>query len=120
MKAKNMRSILEAADPVPREPGLSDSDAARMRQVIVSVPGVTEPARIWFPTVAVAAVAALLVVGGTIAGLRRPATEPHVAQKAVAIPIDAGERRQVQFATPGGTRIIWTLDPAFEVGGMVP
>ena len=25
------------------------------------------------------------------------------------------ERRQLQFATPGGTRIIWTFDPDFSV-----
>lgn len=25
------------------------------------------------------------------------------------------EKRQIQFATPGGTRVIWTLDPEFEI-----
>ena len=30
------------------------------------------------------------------------------------------ERRQVQFATPGGTRIIWEINPAFSVREMVP
>jgi hypothetical protein len=34
--------------------------------------------------------------------------------------VDAGERRQVQFATPGGTRIIWTLDPEFKLPEVVP
>ena len=27
----------------------------------------------------------------------------------------AGERTQLHFSTPGGTRIIWTLDPAFQL-----
>jgi hypothetical protein len=27
---------------------------------------------------------------------------------------------QVQFRTPGGTRIIWTLDPSFHLGGPLP
>jgi hypothetical protein len=30
-------------------------------------------------------------------------------------PAANAERRQVQFSTPGGTRVIWTLDPEFEL-----
>jgi hypothetical protein len=27
----------------------------------------------------------------------------------------AGQPTQVQFSTPGGTRIVWTIDPAFQL-----
>jgi hypothetical protein len=29
-------------------------------------------------------------------------------------------KRQLQFATPGGTRIIWVFDSDFEVKGTLP
>jgi len=31
-----------------------------------------------------------------------------------------GSRQQLQFATPGGTRIIWVFDAEFEVKGTLP
>jgi hypothetical protein len=44
-----------------------------------------------------------------------------VGEKAAAGVTDAaGDRQQLQFATPGGTRIIWVFDPAFEVKGTLP
>ena len=33
----------------------------------------------------------------------------------IAAPVAARERRTVQFTAPGGTRIIWTLDPDFQL-----
>jgi hypothetical protein len=30
------------------------------------------------------------------------------------------DRQQLQFSTPGGTRIIWVFDPGFEVKGTLP
>ena len=119
--SKDLRSLLEHADPLRGESGLSEADAARMRQAILSARSDREPApRFWPRAVAVAAVVLLMVVAGTIAGLRRPEGVPPAAEKAVAIPEAAGERLQLQFATPGGTRIIWTLDPEFKVGGVAP
>lgn len=32
----------------------------------------------------------------------------------------AGERRQIQFSTPGGTRIIWELNPRFDLTETTP
>ena len=45
-------------------------------------------------------------------------TAPTGAPVLVADPV--GERRQVQFATPGGTRIIWEINPEFTLREMVP
>ena len=40
----------------------------------------------------------------------RRSTEPGAA-------VEETDRkaRQIQFSTPGGTRVVWTLDPDFEV-----
>ena len=46
----------------------------------------------------------------------RPEPEPVVLAQAEppAIPDASGEQRQIQFSTPGGTRVIWVLHPATE------
>lgn len=118
---KDVRSLLEGADPLRRESGLSAEDAARMRHAIMSLPQGGQAPRIFWPrAVAVTAVVVLMVVVVTVASLRRPANVPLPVEKAVADPAGASERLQLQFATPGGTRIIWTLDPEFKVGGVAP
>lgn len=35
-------------------------------------------------------------------------------------PVTGTERRQIQFATPGGTRIIWELNPNFTLMETLP
>lgn len=117
----NIRALLTEADPLRSDPGLSDIDAARMRSVILSTGREAQPALVFWPSaLAIAAVVILMVVVGGIAGRRLPARETAVSVDIAVVPADAGERRQVQFATPGGTRIIWTLDPEFQLKGVVP
>jgi hypothetical protein len=118
---KDLRSLLEEADPLRRESELSETDAARMRAVVVSTarqPVKSSP--FWSGAFAVAAAAMLMLIAGTL-GERRLAnraavsgTEPAIVQTA------SGERRQLQFSTPGGTRIIWTLDPGFQLREVKP
>ena len=72
-------------------------------------------------------VAALLgtAVRGGCAPCQRPRTPAGGASAESAVPSPAGGRRQLQFATPGGTRVIWVFDPEFNpykdinVGGLV-
>jgi hypothetical protein len=117
---RDIRALLTEADPLRTEPGLPEADAARMRRVMLSAPRAvkSEPA-FRSPALALAAVVVVMVAGGTFVGGRLPAPEHH-ATGAVAVPAAAGERRQVQFATPGGTRIIWTLDPDFKMREAMP
>ena len=66
-------------------------------------------------TVAIAA--GLFVLAGGMPGDAPPVTRlgpPPAAEPA------AGERRQLRFATPGGTRIIWELNPAFSLTETLP
>jgi hypothetical protein len=115
---KDVRSLLGEADPLRREPELSESDVARMRSAVVNAARHSQVApRFWSSALAMAAVVVFAVIAGTLGGRNLPTRqassqiEPAMAQPAHA----NAERRQVQFATPGGTRIIWTIDPAFQL-----
>jgi hypothetical protein len=99
---------------------LSDDAALAMRRVVVAaVSADAEAPYSWRNPLAVGAALALTVASGLVAGLRIPVP---VVDPGVMMPRepDAGERRQVQFATPGGTRIIWTIDPEFRLSEVIP
>jgi hypothetical protein len=101
---------LRAADPLAHEPPLSPVHVARMREVVMSAaidaPAVRVP---WF---AVAATA-LAVVAGLFVTRSEPAATS--AESRVANGIGAVSLRQLQFATPGGTRVIWMFNPELEL-----
>jgi hypothetical protein len=112
----DLKTLLTEGDPVRNEGELSPADASRMRRLIVAATAEPSVARTpWQRPFAIAAIGALVAVVGTIAGHRRivdpvpapQATEPLAAIGGSSI---ADERRQLQFATPGGTRIIWIFD----------
>lgn len=78
---------------------MDERDRMRIRAAILSA----EPARIGRLLRPLAAMATMLIVVATIAfGVVRSAER------------DAGPRR-VEVTTPGGTRVIWTLDPEFRM-----
>ena len=58
---------------------------------------------------------AMVIAGGLFVGDQRPPAESREEAVTAPAPAPDGERRQLQFATPGGTRIIWTLDPQFKL-----
>jgi hypothetical protein len=49
-------------------------------------------------------------------------TAPESGDAALAAATEGapGDRQQLQFSTPGGTRIIWVFDPGFDVKGTLP
>lgn len=115
---KNLRAMLDAADPLRDEPALATTDAREMRRRVLGA--VEAPWPLSFPrALPVAALVVMMIVAGMAAGRRFSpiAPGPAVDDAAAAVPAN-GERRQVQFATPGGTRIIWTIDPNFQLRGM--
>jgi hypothetical protein len=118
--ADEIHALLEAADPLRVEPDLVASDADRMRQAVLNaVP--TASTVVWWPRAfAAAALIIVMVIAGTMSSRRKVGNvQPGDATK-VAAPGEPAERRQLQFETPGGTRIIWTLDPAFKLEGVAP
>ena len=68
----------------------------------------------WPWRLAIGAVAVVLLASGA-GDDGRPRPAESVAPAAPPL-----ERRQVQFATPGGTRIIWEINPEFTLREMVP
>jgi hypothetical protein len=122
----DLNTLLKNGDPVRDDGGLSSVDAQRMRRVVVAA--TLEPSRArtpWLRPFAITAVGALLVVVATIAGDRAT-----VKQVLIPAPIDpsttlgegsgGGERRQLQFSTPGGTRIIWIFDQNLRLQESMP
>lgn len=98
---------------------LSADAALKMRRVVVAaVRADADVAFSWRNPLAVGAVLTLMVISGVIAGRWMPASVDEHAVITPSLP-DAGERRQVQFSTPGGTRIIWTIDPKFQLNEVI-
>jgi len=102
--------LLREGDPLQHDPRMTPVDAARVREAMRAVaPGGRFPV----------AVARFAVAGVTVASIGLAVLCFRFAHDAPpsgkAVHGDASlERRQLQFVTPGGTRIIWTFDPAFE------
>jgi hypothetical protein len=127
------KSRLRDADPERRSATPAD-DLARVREIVIAAASIV-PRRarpLWSRPLAVAAVVLLTLGAGA-------ATVRQVVVKRVALPVagnpqsasdpavdasaDAAaevERQQLQFSTPGGTRIIWVFDSNFEVKGTLP
>lgn len=112
----DLRAQLREADPVRAEPALPADEALRMRRRVLAAAGPRARSLGWRRALAAAALVAMMIGAGSFAGRRmtaglsdasRAATPPAVAE--------ATDRLQVQFATPGGTRIIWTIDPQFHL-----
>jgi len=100
---------LRTADPVAREPGLSTTEIQVMRRAIVSSGAEARHAG-WSPwRLALAGALAFTVVLAlfvktAIAPVGPASTEPRAA-----------EQRQLQFDTPGGTRVVWVLNSQFDL-----
>jgi hypothetical protein len=99
----------------PAEDLRMDPERARaMRRIVVAVAADAEPMTSPWP-LRVAAAGVMLAFLTAGAGDHRGAAAPSGSD-----PVRAGERRQIQFATPGGTRIIWELNPEFTLGEALP
>ena len=120
----DLNKLLNDADPVREDRGLRRVDAGRMRRVIVAAAIEHAADRTpWLRPFAIAAVGALLVVVGTFTGHRvadrpAPAATPDPVTTFGGSTVD--DRRQLQFATPGGTRIIWIFDQNLRLQESMP
>ena len=104
---KNFNEELRATDPIADEPGLSATELQAMRREIVGAATSARDAG-WSPwklrpmslRMALACALALGIFIGTLFGpARQESTQPRRI-----------EQRQLQFDTPGGTRVIWVLN----------
>jgi len=112
----DIRDRLRDADPLSIEPAPAPDAVAAMRRTVldaVTAPVVT-PVR-WRRTLAIAA-AAVLIAGAGIDTYRRASRgDAGIESAAPSVVAETGARTQLHFSTPGGTRVIWTLDPAFQL-----
>jgi hypothetical protein len=107
----DLKQRLRNSDPVQHEGPLRADDRDRMRRAILSAP--VFHAAAWPRPWLVAAGVAAAVTAGAVAGTRLPHREvPATLATAPGEP----DVRQVQFETKGGTRVIWILNPSFDLG----
>jgi len=102
---------LRTTDPVMLEPGLSEAEAQVMRRAIVAAATATRHPR-WSPgRLGLAAALAFTVAAGVfIARVFDPVRQESAQPGAI-------EQRQLQFETPGGTRVVWVLNSKFDLPG---
>ena len=99
---------------------LSAADAHAMRGIVVAAARDNVRERIWTRPLAIAATVAVIVGAGAAAARR---FEPPPAASAILdeqVHPDANAPRQLQFATPGGTRIIWVFNPDLDLKATMP
>jgi hypothetical protein len=110
---KRWQELLREHDPGAVR--LDAEAASRMRErVIREVRPSAVLAAVWPMRLALAGFACL-VLTLSVFGTRTATDAPDSAATA-----SGAERRQIQFATPGGTRIIWEINPEFSFGETIP
>ena len=115
------RTALRDADAGAEAQLAADEVNAMRRAVVAAVPSPVAARRLWIQPLLVAATIALMIGTGAVAGRRAALQPPTVATHAAPAP-ETGEqeKRQLQFATPGGTRIIWVFNPEFQLNESMP
>ena len=112
---------LREADPMTAEPGLSTVDRQLMRRAtMVAAAERRATPSLWPGPLLVATTVAVTLAAGVVVGRRLPppraasTLSPVGGQSTEAVGSRVSARRQLQFATPGGTRVIWVFDPDFK------
>jgi len=123
---KDPSTLLRAADPLRDESErqeLSSADAQAIRRAMIAAVPAATARPIWRRPVPMAAAAALIASVSGVVGHRlatRPAVEPPITVLEVPVADSDAERRQLQFSTPGGTRIIWVFDDNLRLKEPIP
>ena len=116
------QQLLRDNDPAagPNEARLEvpDVDAIRRAAVAAAREPRATPLR-WQQPLAMAALIVLMIGTGVVAG-RRAAVRDTLAPPTAAVPADSPQQQQLQFSTPGGTRIIWVFNSEFDLRETIP
>jgi hypothetical protein len=105
-----LRKQLRDADPIRSEPALATTEIHAMRRKILANAAVWSHSRPQLLLPVAIALGLMCAMVTTIFFMHRfrPADVP------IASP-QTGDQRQLQFTTPGGTRIIWVLNPNLQL-----
>jgi|SRR5690348_15548709 hypothetical protein len=113
---KTLQQLLHDGDPVGRETDLTLEETEAMRRAVLGVIGLARSRR---PVVRLAFAVGLSVAIGVGAWFSRLSGVLEPTTNGTRAPVPAARvksgRHQVQFASPGGTRIIWVFDSNFDL-----
>jgi hypothetical protein len=126
----DLKKLLQDADPLRTEETLSPAEAQVLRTAMLEA-AATAPPRVrfgWSRPLAIAAIAIVLIgISGVTSDRGVRPFSSSAPSGTVSPSIDPNprtpndpERRQIQFATPGGTRVIWILDPNLPLQESMP
>jgi hypothetical protein len=117
---KTWQALLRAHDPAG-DTRLPPEQASNIRAVAVTAAAQARPQGVaWQRPLAMAAIILLMVGSGVVAGLRVADRNRNESVAAVDPGEEPAERRQLQFSTPGGTRIIWVFNSEFDSKETIP
>jgi hypothetical protein len=102
-------------DPLEYEGGLAGGDAQSIRQrVLVEARNQPVISRAWWPgSIVVAGAVAVCLLLAISIGIRMDVG--RTSTPAAPVAVKEGPGRQMQFATAGGTRVIWTFHEELEL-----
>ena len=111
----DLRHALRDGDPLVQDPGMSAADVQRMRTAVLATAAQPRSSMGWWPQPVVVTATLILACGaGIVLGRRFP---PRIETAArVGVEATAPVRRQLQFETKGGTRVIWVLNSELDLG----
>jgi len=108
------RALLRAHDPMSE--GIETVRAEQMRRAVLDAARRATPqSSPWTWRFALAGATVVLLAAGAGDAGRVPDDRREASP-----PASSGERRKVQFDTPGGTRIIWEINPDFTLTETAP
>ena len=123
------RTLLREVDARNEDERLSDDDVESMRRAMLAAAAKAAPEReggLWMRPLLVAATVVAMVAVGVLAGRRPDLPAPpkspsgQAESSAESQGVGIGEpNRQLQFLTPGGTRIIWVFNSDFDMKATV-
>ena len=112
----DLTRLLHEGDPLVQDPGLTAQERGDMRRTVLSqVP--KQAQSLWRQLSPALGVAVLLTVALGIAWWPRsidsPVAVPEPFGEAATRTGDSLDNRKIQFETPGGTLVVWVLNPNF-------
>jgi len=117
------RTLLRDVNAREDEEQLSADEAESIRRAVLAVASTAAPEPNvwpWMRPMMVAATATAVIVAGVIAGRRFDVSAPVSPAVQGAQTVQAAvPNRQLQFLTPGGTRIIWVFNSELDLKATV-